>query len=230
MLAVAEKKMSMYSAAKQYKIPRTTLLRHIHTPDGKELKVGVPTVLSSADEIEIVSTCHLFAEWGFGLSKQDVVNVVTDYLKSTKKPNPFKDGIPGEAWWLGFLKRHPDLVKRKPQQLQIARARAAKPEIVNHWFIECLKPTLDTLGLTEKPWNIYNVDETGFPLSGNPGHILAKRGTKSPQAIIGGSGRENITVQVCTSATGKLLPPYIVYKRKYLMAENTNGGAFGTKY
>ncbi len=96
------------------------------------------------------------------------------------------------------MKRHPQLAQRKPQALQIVRAIAATPEVVNHWFMECLKPMLVKLHLEEKPHCVFNVDENGFPLSGRPAHVIVKRGMKSPQAIIGGSGRENITVQVCT--------------------------------
>ncbi len=128
------------------------------------------------------------------------------------------------------MKRHRDLTKRKPQALQMIRARSATPEVINHWFLECLKPTLDHLGLVNKPHCIFNVDESGFPLSGRPAHIICKRGIKSPQAIIGGSGRENITVQVCVSADGKLFPPYVIYTGKYLMANCTNGGPVGSKY
>ena len=64
-----------------------------------------------------------------------------------------------------------------------------------------MKPTLDNLGLHDKPHCIFNVDESGFPLSGWPSHILTKRGMKSPQAIIGGSGRENINLMAnCTNS------------------------------
>ena len=128
------------------------------------------------------------------------------------------------------MKRHPELTKRKPQALQMVRAKAATQEVVDHWFLECLKPTLDKLNLTSKPHCIFNVDESGFPISGRPTHVITKRGMKSPQAIIGGSGRENITVQVCVSAKGKLLPPYVIYTGKRLMASCMNGGPLGSRY
>ena len=49
------------------------------------------------------------------------------------------------------MKRHPELSKRKPQALQMVKAKAATPEVVNHWFHQCLKPALDGLGLMDKP-------------------------------------------------------------------------------
>ena len=63
----------------------------------------------------------------------------------TKRKNPFIDGVPGEGWWSGFFKRHPKVVKRKPQQLQMARAKASCPEIISDWFEQCLCPTLAEL-------------------------------------------------------------------------------------
>ena len=44
---------------------------------------------------------------------------------------------------------------------------------MHHWFTEALKPTLDKLDLAEKPDRVFYVDESGFPLSGKPGMVLA---------------------------------------------------------
>ena len=104
--------MSIYAAAKVNGIPKTTLLRHLKTPN-KIFAVGKPTALTSMQEGEIVKTCQIFAEWGFGLTKKDIINVIADYYKHTKTPNCFKNGIPGDDWWTLFIQRHPELVKTK---------------------------------------------------------------------------------------------------------------------
>ena len=84
------------------------------------------------------------------------------------------------------MKHHPELTKRKSQALQMVRAKVATPEVIDHWFDQCLKPTLDTLKIGDKPKCIYDVDEKGFPLSGRTAHVICKRGMKSPQSITGG--------------------------------------------
>ena len=150
---------------------------------------------STDEEREIVEACVIFAEWGFGLGRREVEGIIQNYLLTTKKKHPFKNGVPGEGWWSGFMKQHPELRHKKPQHLQMFRAKATNQEVINHWFIECLKPVLEKLSLLNSPEQIYNVDESGFPLSWTPKIILTRKGHKTPQALIAGSGRENITVQ-----------------------------------
>ena len=59
----------------------------------------------------------------------------------------------------------------------------ATPETIDLWFISTLKPVLDQLGLQDHRNHrnqIFNVDESGFPIAGRPGKVLAPRGMKSP--------------------------------------------------
>ena len=128
------------------------------------------------------------------------------------------------------MKRHPEIRKRKPQHLQMVRAKQSNRIIVNHWFTSCLEPALQNLDLFNKPEQIYNVDESGFPLSWTPKTILTKKGQKTPQALLARSGRENITVQTCISGSGTLLPPYVVYKGERLMSNTTFGGPLASRY
>ena len=118
----------------------------------------------------------------------------------------------------------------KPQALQICRAKAANPEIIDHWFFTILKPMLEKFNLMNAPHRIYNADETSFSLCGRPQRVIAKKGAKSPQYIVGGTGKENITVHGCVSASGQLLPPYILYMGQRLMVDYTQGGPIGSRY
>lgn len=218
------------AAARLFNVPKSTLHDRLSLRIKPGSKVGHPTALTIEEEAEIAETCIIFAEWGFGLGRKEVESVINEYLRAMKKPNPFKDGVPGEGWWSSFLKRHPEIVHRRPQHLQMVRARASSQEVISHWFTECLGPTLDKLQLREKPERIFNVNESGFPLSWTPKLILTKCGHKAPQALIPGSGREQITVQTCISASGQLMPPYVIYKGARVSPFNTFGGPLGTRY
>ena len=227
----ARRHSNVKATAVQFGIPVSTLRDHLSGKvPAKGAKVGHPTALSEAQEREIVETCLLFAEWGFGLGRREVESILETFLKATKQKNPFRGDSPGEGWWSGFMRRHPELSQRKPQQLQMVRAKASCEEVITHWFGVCLGPVLEKLQLVGKPECIFNVDESGFPLSWTPRSVLTKRGQKSPQALVAGSGRENITVQACASASGQLLPPYIVYKGERLIADTTFGGPLGTRF
>ena len=219
---------SQYKAANMFSIPRQTLNDRLHKNVSRN--VGRPCRLSQEEEKEIVDTCLLFSEWGFGIGKKEVIGVVADYCKANKKDHLFPDGVPGQEWWRAFIKRHPNLSLRKPQSLQLARARATCPEVIDHWFFQVLEPMLDKTGLKNHPERIYNADETSFCLSGRPQKVISQKGSKAPQCVIGGTGRENITIQGCISAIGQLLPPYILYSGQRLMFDYTQGGPAGAHY
>ena len=74
-----------------------------------DARLGRPTVLTTSEENEIVAACIMFAEWGFGLGKREVIKLVSDYCLSVKRQNPFHKDVPGKDWWRGFLRRHPQL-------------------------------------------------------------------------------------------------------------------------
>ena len=153
------------AAARLHGVPKTTLHDRLSGRSSSGAKVGHPTTLTQEEEDEIAETCIVFAEWGFGLGRREVESVVQEFLKVTNRKNPFKDGVPGEGWWSGFLKRHPRIAKRKSQHLQMVRAQVSRQDILDHWFNDCLGPTLKKLDLEGKPERIYNVDEPSFPLS-----------------------------------------------------------------
>ena len=138
------------AAARLFGVPRTTLYDRLSFRISVVTKVGHPTALTLKEEAEIAETCIVFAEWGFGIGRREVESVIQDFLRVSKRKNPFKDGVPGEGWWSGFLKRHPKITKRKPQQLQMVRAKASCEDIVSHWFDHCLGPALEKLDLVGK--------------------------------------------------------------------------------
>ena len=101
----------LYSAAKKYNIPRTTLFGQVKGTHGR--KVGRPSRLTEEEESTIVETCLIFSEWGYGLGKKEILSIIHDYLVTNKKNHLFPEGIPNDDWWNGFMKRHPQLSLRK---------------------------------------------------------------------------------------------------------------------
>ena len=100
---------------------------------GKASKVGAgrPTVFTEQEKKEIVISCQVLQGLGYGLTRDIVNDILRNFLKDLKRPNPFKDGTPGPDWREGFLQRWPKLTERKPQHLSAKRATAASPETPN---------------------------------------------------------------------------------------------------
>ena len=80
------------------------------------------------------------------------------------------------------------------------------------------------------PDQIYNTDETGFVTDPKSDVVLARRGSRRVNQTIGGSGKEQITVNCAGSASGCVLPPYVVYKGKNLYKDWVCGGPQGAVY
>ena len=211
-------------------VPKTTLHDILLGCSSSGAKVGHTTTLNQEEEDEIAETCIIFTECGFGLGRREVECVVQEFLKVTNRKNPFKGGVPEEGWWSGFLKRRPQKANKKPQHLQMVRAQVSRQDIMDHWFNDCLGPTLKKLDLVGKVERIYNVDKSGVPLSWNSKVVLTKRGHKMPHALVPGSGREQVTVRTCVPTSSQILPPYVVYKGARVSPYHTFGGPLGTHY
>ena len=79
-----------------------------------------------------------------------------------------------DDWWYAFLSRHPNLSVRKPQAMQLSRAKAANNETIDYWFLNILQPMLDKTGLKAYPNRIFNADETSFSLCGRPQRVVTQ--------------------------------------------------------
>ncbi|CAF5229375.1 unnamed protein product, partial [Rotaria magnacalcarata] len=83
------------------------------------------------------------------------------------------------------------------------------------WF-ERLHVVLSKLKLLDKPASIWNVDESGFFEDPGRRQVIVKRSTRYAISSQSGSGKSMTTVLLCTSAAGRCLPPYIIYKAAQL--------------
>ncbi len=77
--------------------------------------------------------------------------------------------------------------------------------------------------------NIYNYDETN--LRDDPGSkkCIFKRGTKYCERVMN-SSKQATSVMFCSSATGHMLPPMVVYKASYVYNKWKKGGPDGAVY
>lgn len=82
---VKNHKLSGYEAAKTFNIPRTTIIDHVTGRRGqKSSTFGRPPILSAEIEKKLSDNLHVMEKWGFGLSRQEVIELVADYIKANK--------------------------------------------------------------------------------------------------------------------------------------------------
>eukprot|EP00118_Oscarella_pearsei_P023041 m.271081 g.271081 ORF g.271081 m.271081 type:complete len:259 (+) comp40549_c0_seq5:2584-3360(+) len=232
--ALEEGQMTVREAAETFGVPKSTLHDRLKKPDELKSTRGRPTVLTQVEELGIVRACISLSSIGFGLSRDHVGKLVSRYQD---RPNPFKNGIPGRYWWLGFLQRwNHKLSERKPQHLSKRRAEAANEEVITG-FYDFIRSTLQRHGLFDLPHyeiapRLWNCDESGMRTGGcySKARILAQKGARTVSETGNSSGKEQISVLVCGSAIGQVMPPYVLYKSEQLDVSWMSGGPEGTLY
>lgn len=166
---------------------------------------GQNTALTSAEE-EIAECLRTMARWGFGFTWGETLQLIGEYA-AHRGVNPFKSTLPTQDWLVGFMKRHPTLTARLPEQLKAARAKSsANATVLEKWF-ELVRETLEENNLINRPDRVFNVDETGLPLDPKRMKVICLKNIDHLFRVIGGSGRDSITVNGCASAEGRMLPP-----------------------
>lgn len=204
-----------------YKIPRSTLKHRIRGTRGSGLTSregkgggGVESYLTSVEENEIAECLKIMEKNGFGLSKEEVLDLVQIYLKKNNIETRFKDQRPGNDWFLSFKNRHRLSIK-KPQSIEHVRCDQVNPWVVYNFF-DVLEKTVKDLDLKGKPGRIFNCDETSFCHDPSKTKVVGAVGTKSTRKT-SSSGRENTSVLLCCSGDGKMIPLLCVFKGKYVM-------------
>lgn len=203
---------SIRVVAAKYGVPKSVLGRLLIKQG--EAKRGRKQALNPEDETRLASHLAILAKWGFPLSREDVRCVVRDYVEQHGLQTPFKDKKPGADWFRAFSKRNSLKLKNLESLEQSRRSNTSDPFLI-YGFYDLVETKLKELNLTDKPKQIWNLDESGF--SHDPKGVKGvAHTTQKVHRTIMGSGKENTTVMACCSADGDLLPPMIIYKGEKL--------------
>ena len=226
---VKVQKKTIYSVAKEFKIPRNTLRRWVLDPPHR-FGSGRNTVLTIEEEILLVDAIKFVSKCGFPQSRTDIRNMVNSFIAATGRKTPFTNGKAGLEWMRLFERRHGDAIKRaKPENLSTARSESLTKSVVDNFF-NMYEKLIEENNFSKRPHCIFDLDETGL----NTNRIMEKlffekesrhNYVKSPNNM-----KTVFTVLFCVSATGVYLPPYIIYKSKYLYDKWTEGGPVGTGF
>lgn len=206
---------TIYQSSKEFNIPYNTLKDRLKvTPDPSNMplvKKGRPFLLSTEQELRLLSYIIEMQELGFGLSANEV-RTYAYQIASEKGENPFGNGHEkaGWDWWSHFKKRY-GLSLRQPENLSFNRAAAATRPNLDE-FYDALTNILEKTGLKDKPNRIWNLDESGFTMVTKPNKIVSLKGSKRVQTQTTAEKGETTTVLLAASASGLHVPPFFIFK------------------
>lgn len=223
-LAVTEEKESIRAAAKMYRIPERTLRRRLVSRNDRKISLGPQPQLGREVEEKLAAHIIKLQKSGFPLVRKSVLRLayqIAERLNIKTTFNPIKKKA-GKDWFCNFMRRNPRLSIRKAQGLSRDRAERLNREETADYF-ELLKKTLQEHNLMNKPGHIFNMDETGLQLNGNPGEVIAEKGSKDVSQVTSAERGETITVVGCLNAEGMYLPPYCIMKGKNKKKEWEDG-------
>lgn len=229
---IINKTMTYKEAEAHYGVPTTVIFNRIAGRKNKIDAVGQGRhpVLSKEVEDEIAKCLNTRSRMGYPCDKEEMKRLTGEYINAKNLKTPFKDGTPGNDWYLSFMKRYPKLSLKKAEHLQKSRQDARDPFII-YDFYDKLENIIAELQLDASKFGfLFNADETGFPSDPSQVKGIGEKGVALSR-VAGGSGKENTTVLVCVSADGSKLPPLIVFKGGCVQSNWTSDKCFpGTLY
>ena len=216
---------SIRRAAEEYDVPRSTLGDRISGRVIPGSTSGPPKYLNTQEEEELVQFLIDCSSIGYPRGRLEVIAMVQCVCHERGIERVVTHG-----WWESFCRRHPDVTLRVAAPLSSSRAKATDVNVINKYF-DMFQATMEEYDLLQKPCHLFNIDETGLPISPKPLKMVCRTGSKNPCCIDSGS-KSQITVVGCVSAAGYCVPPMVVYNRKsyFVSPEMVQGEIPGTAY
>jgi hypothetical protein len=179
--------------------------------------------LSEEEEELIEERLVLLSEWGFPLTTKDLCHLIKAYLDALGKNTRFKDNLPGPDFIKCFMKRHPRLTARTANMIKRSRAALSHQEVKD--FFQRYEET--AAGVL--PENIWNYDETNLRDNLGAQKAIFKRGVKYAEQVRDHT-KTAISVMLCASVPGMVLPPYVIYKAQNIYDSWCCNGVKGAVY
>ena len=222
-MAAIEEGLTYRKASEMYHIPRSTLNDYCIGKSDLDSKSGPKSYLTAREEEELVDFLEIHSRIGYPYTRKHVLGIIQDVIDTKGIRATVSNG-----WWQSFIRRHPTLTLRTAVPLSIARASATDAHMIDSYF-DKLEKILVKNNILNKASNIFNCDETGFSLAPKSPKVVTTVGSKQVSHITGDT-KTQITVLVCTSASGYALPPFVIFDRKTLNPQLTVGEVPGTLY
>lgn len=148
----------------------------------------------------------------YGLTYRQVRQLAHDYAERLNTmPNSWKvNKIAGIDWVQSFMKRHPQLTLRKPENTSLARSTAFNITNVTEFFDNYERALRSGVFQAE---HIYNIDETGVSTVVQAPNVVAKLGARQVGQAVSGERGTMVTMCMIINAVGNTVPPVFIFPR-----------------
>ena len=225
--------MGTKKAAKQFDVPKTTLLRRLKNTNkialGSRKMLGRSTDLPEEIENQLAKHIEDMEARFYGLTLMDLQKLAFQIAEANNICTRFnkEKKIAGYEWVKGFLNRHQEISLRSPEATSLARASGFnKPQIAK--FFELLHEIYEKNTLSAA--RIYNMDESGVNVVQKLSKVLAKKGKHQVGSITSQERGQNVTVICCMSAAGNFVPPGFIFPRVRMKDELQDGAPPGSMF
>lgn len=228
---VFNRTMSVRRAAFEFNIPKSTLHDRIakmkkkgqkeiasdsgnDSDSGEELsKYATRQVFTPREEVELEEYMKVSSKMFYGLTYRCARTLAFEYASKINKNYPQtwnEKKMAGVEWMRSFMKRHPRLSYRKPENTSIARATSFNKSNVDHFFKNYAEVQTKYNFTAHRIWN---TDETGITTVLQAPKVIAETGTKGVGQCV--SAERGVLVTMCgtVSASGNSIPPLYIFPR-----------------
>jgi hypothetical protein len=209
-----EKTPNISRFARIYNVPYKRLWNRVKGHDSRLTRPPAGRLLSDAQESALCRYINILDELDIHARPAIVETAANSILKEGHTDKRLPPPTIGSHWLKRFFQRHPEYRIRKRRAIDLDRKKSHEPATIQAWF-EKLRATIDSYGITEE--DIYNFDETGFNIGIGRDQWIITREFSKPVWTGSNTNREYATVIEAVSATGHVIPPFIIFAAKCVL-------------
>ncbi|XP_041351690.1 uncharacterized protein LOC121370490 [Gigantopelta aegis] len=202
--AVVLHKMTVYQAAKEFKIPYMTLSDKIHGKRPLYTKLGRKSLLPEENEIKFAEHVKYLFSIGYGFAKADFLQMATEYALHLGKHNLKGQGKIGKIWYYNFLKKYPDVISVRPFSKHLCVTR----EVIVKYYND-LEALMEEHRFQLRPETIFIMDKVDFEFNTKL-NVTIKQGSVDSSSVTGSKSTSVIFIGA-GNYKGVQIPGYLVF-------------------
>jgi len=210
------KEMGRYKASRIFNLPHTTLQHYVKdreesSSEAIKTKLGRKQVHPCEAEKDLAEHCRLMERKFLGLTMADIMNLTYQLIVRNGIKNQFckRNEKTGRKWLKNYLSCHQEIsVSLHSQEQGVSLLNQQLSFLI-------YELAMDTIQLN--PARLYNCNETGITIVQHKHTKISGLKGKHQISSVQSANRGYLaTVITCMSPTGHLIPPLLVFTRKYM--------------